>query len=177
MIDALFDTETTGLPGPHLLPLDKQPHIIEFYSCLVSRETGEIIDELDQLFSVPVAITPEITRITGITEADLKGQPTIAEFCPKIVDFFGRANRVVAHNLAFDIQMVEIEMQRYGYEVAWPEKLCTVEMTEHLDGFRLSLTALHEKLFGEIFKGSHRAREDVNAMKRCYLELIKRGEI
>jgi hypothetical protein len=73
--------------------------------------------------------------------------------------------------------MVEIEMQRHGCDIIWPEKICTVEMTEHMDGFRLSLTALHEKLFGEAFKGSHRASADVHAMKRCYSELIKRGEI
>lgn len=177
MIDLLFDTETTGLVGPQLLALDKQPYVIEFYGCLVSRETGEVLDEIDQLFSVPVPVTPEITRITGLTDADLQGKPTFGEFCPKFVEFFGRADRVVAHNLAFDWQMMNIEMQRNGHAIDWPELFCTVEMTEHVDGFRLSLTALHEKLFGTAFKGAHRGREDVDALRRCYFELIKRGEI
>lgn len=177
MIDLIFDTETTGLVGPHLLALDKQPHVIELYACLVSRETGETLDEIDQLFSVPVPVTAEITRITGIKDEDLKGKPRIKDHMPRILDFFGRADRVVAHNLSFDRQMMDIEFQRAGAALEWPELLCTVEQTEFMDGFRLSLTALHEKLFGVAFKGAHRAAEDVDALKRCYFELIKRGEV
>lgn len=36
---------------------------------------------------------------------------------------------------------------------------------------------MHEFLFGERFTNSHRAREDVHALLRCYKELVNRGEI
>ena len=62
-------------------------------------------------------------------------------------------------------------------ECEWPRLCCTVENTEWLHGHRLSLSALHEELFGEPFSGAHRARTDVAALTRCYLELVKRGDL
>lgn len=73
--------------------------------------------------------------------------------------------------------MIDFEMKRLVTELAWPERLvCTVEATEHLKGHRLSLTKLYEHLFpGENFPGAHRAKADVQALVRCYVEMFKQG--
>jgi len=52
-----------------------------------------------------------------------------------------------------------------------------VQETEWIKGHRLSLSALHEELFGEPFSGAHRARVDVDALTRCFNELRQRGDI
>lgn len=177
MIDLLFDTETTGLTRPSIAALDKQPYVIEFYGMLVDRNTWAVVDELDILINVPVKLDKDITRITGLTDDDLKDAPKFNEISAQIRGLVGRADRVVAHNLSFDMEMLDIEFARLGDTMQWPEAVCTVEETEYLQGYRLSLTALHEFLFGEGFKGAHRARDDVQAMFRCYRKLVEMGEI
>jgi hypothetical protein len=38
----------------------------------------------------------------------------------------------------------------------------------------MTMAGLHEYLFKEKFEGAHRARVDVQALKRCCLELMRR---
>ena len=173
----LFDTETTGLRLPSIASQSRQPYIIEYYGCIVDETTWQIISEIDELISVPVPVTAEITKITGITPADLAGKPSFDALAPAIKQQIESVDRVVAHNATFDRDMVNGEMDRHGFTVQWPEIVCTVERTEHLFGHRLTMTALHEHLFGEGFKGAHRAKDDVAALLRCYRELVARGEI
>jgi DNA polymerase-3 subunit alpha len=73
--------------------------------------------------------------------------------------------------------MINNEMRRLGLTVAWPRVICTVEETEHLKGHRLKLSDLYELLFGEKFANAHDAKADVEALAKCYFELVKRGEI
>ena len=75
----------------------------------------------------------------------------------------------------FDFNMINIEFKRLGLEVSWPEVICTIEATEWLHGYRLSLTSLYQELFDEKFSNAHEAKADVHALGRCYIEMIKRG--
>lgn len=173
----IFDTETSDLIGNSLLADRHMPHIIEFYGCIVNEE-GDVVEELDFLCKPPQPISETTTRITGITQEDVKDAPPFSYFADKVFELIESADTVVAHNLSYDKEVVNVEAKRLGREVAWPADLvCTVEQTEHLKGHRLSLSALHEYLFGEPFTGAHRARVDVEALAQCYLELVRRGEI
>lgn len=175
----LFDTETSGLIQNELMPVKDQPHIIELYACIVDDEVGpEPLEELEFLCKPPVKLEPIITNITGLTDAILRDKPAFQHYAPEVQKFWKRANAVVAHNLAFDHAMLRHEFARIGQELEWPKILCcTVASTEHLQGFRLTLQKLHEHLFGQGFEGGHRARIDVLAMARCWVELRKRGEL
>jgi DNA polymerase III epsilon subunit-like protein len=173
----LFDTETTGLIFNRTLPLDKQPEIIEFYGCLADLVTGKVFAEIDTLVLPSSPIPAEATNANGITNEMVKGAPQFRKVAPQIKAMIEQAPLIIAHNLSFDVEMVEIDMERVGLKIAWPRKLCTVEQTLHLKGFRLSLSALHEYLFGEAFSGAHRAKVDVEAMLRCCVELKKRDII
>jgi DNA polymerase III epsilon subunit-like protein len=105
----------------------------------------------------------------------LKDAPWFKDKASDLKKFIEGHDRVVAHNLSFDMDRVNNEMERAGLVVEWPkDRICTVEQTEWLKGFRLSLGALYEFLFKENFPNAHRAENDVRAMSRCYIELIKR---
>ena len=175
MIALLFDTETDGLVENHVIPLDRQPHIIEWYSCVADLSTGEVLDELDLLIRPSAPISEDITRITHITNEMLEGKPRFLEVAPQIMSAILKAPMAIAHNASFDQEMLQLEFERIGLNLVWPPLLCTVEQTIHLKGFRLSLTALHEHLFGEPFPEAHRAKSDVQALLRCCVELHKRG--
>lgn len=173
----VFDTETTGLVRNSLVPLEQQPRVIEFFGHTVDDETGEVLQEIEFFCDPGILLPKEITRITGITPDQLKGEKPFSHYAETVAEYGNAADCILSHNLSFDFQIINCELLRCGQ--AWRPKrlLCTVEQTEWMKGHRLSLSALHEELFGEAFKGAHRARVDVEALTRCYLELKKRGEL
>jgi DNA polymerase III epsilon subunit family exonuclease len=173
----LFDTETTGLISNNSLPLDKQPEIIEFYGCLADLETGEIYEDFETFCKPSDPITEEITKITSITNEMVTKAPRFKSVADRIQELIEKAPVVIAHNLSFDVEMLDIEFKRMNRKLRWPRLVCTVEQTVHIKGFRLSLGALHEYLFSESFTGAHRAKADVHAMLRCCCELKKRDVI
>ncbi len=182
----IFDTETTGLIDNHTMKIDKQPEVIEFYGHGVDLATGEIGQTLEVLVK-PVTPIEEgyqggkkIIQITGIDDVLLEEERAVPFNTLKDVfhSFIETAPGVLAHNLSFDMEIIDLEFERRGMKVEWPAtRICTVEQTVHLKGYRLSLAGLHELLFGEEFPKAHRAKNDVMALTRCAVELFKRGEI
>lgn len=176
----VFDTETTGLVKSRLIKLDKQPEVIEFFACLVDLKSGKIDRELDLLIRPTVEYPMSVYTIketkTKLSNDMLYDAPTFKEVAKQIREFLEGAPRLIAHNITFDKEMIEIEHERLQQTITWPLRLdCTVEQTIHLKGHRLSLTALHTLLFDEGFEDAHRARHDVMALTRCAVELQKRG--
>lgn len=168
----LFDTETTGLVKNRLVPLARQPKIVELFGLSLEDEIESV--EINQLFNPGYALDKDVTRITNITDEMLSSAPAFSEKAETIKNSIERHDEVVAHNLSFDKTMVDLEMERAGLKIKWPRLICTVEATEHLKGYRLNLNALHHFLFGEEFTGAHRAENDVRAMAKCFVELRKR---
>jgi DNA polymerase-3 subunit epsilon len=177
MIYGCFDTETTQLINNSLIPLKDQPRVVEF--CMIAiNDEGQIVRELEFLCYPECKISEEASKITGLTDEILKQHPPFSARIDDVIDIIGSIDKVVAHNLPFDMQMLNFEGQRCKKEIKWPKRrVCTVEATEHYKGYRLGLNALHEHLFGAGFDSAHRARVDVEALVRCSVELIKRGDI
>lgn len=175
----IFDTETTGLVENRSTALDKQPYIIEFYAVDCDLKTGEIYEEVGLLIKPPIKISEEITKITTITNEMLVDCLSFEDYdiSEKIIKTIESSKLVIAHNISFDCDMIELECERVSRCVNWPRKLCTVEQTVGLVGVRLTLSKLHEYLFNEPFNGAHRAKVDVMALKRCCEELYKRDVI
>tara|TARA_R110000824_G_scaffold15883_3_gene66577 strand:+ start:14737 stop:15273 length:537 start_codon:yes stop_codon:yes gene_type:complete len=169
----VFDTETTGLIANSLIRKDHQPRIIEFYGCIVDQD-GEVIQELEFLCNPGIKLPPIITKITGLTDADLKDAKPFEEYAEDIISLVQEADSIVAHNLSYDLDIVNFEMDRCDKKAKWPLcRICTVEETEWLKGHRLKLADLFEHLTNEQFKDAHRARNDVKALTRCFNELRK----
>lgn len=170
-----FDTETTGLISSHLLPLKKQPQIIEFYGATVNLATGQIENELDTFVKPSIKITKEITGITHITNEMVENAPPFAKIALNVKALVENAPIVCAHNASYDKEVLQFEFERLGMPIAFPRFICTVEQTIHLKGHRMKLNDLHEYLFGERFEDAHRAKVDTQALIRCAVELYKRG--
>ena len=173
----LFDTETTGLSKNSVMRIEKQPHIIELFGLTLDHELNEV-GIWQSLFSQNKPLEPIIVKITGITDALLSDAPKFFHKAEELKEHIESHDRVVGHNLTFDMDRVDQEMARCNLVVRWPkERICTVEQTEHIKGFRLNLAMLHEHLFGVGFPNAHRAENDVRATTKCYIELVKRGEL
>jgi DNA polymerase-3 subunit epsilon len=171
----IFDTETTGLTLHPDAPIQHQPKIIEFGAVLMSLEDGSVVDTINILIDPGEPITPEITKITGITTADVEGAPKFNDVVADIAVFFGRAEAMVAHNLPFDRSIMEIALKRGGVEgFVFPARsTCTVGLYREQWGRNPKLTELYAEVMGEPLEQTHRALDDVMAM----VEIIQKESI
>jgi len=173
-----MDTETTGLIANTGRALAIQPRVIELCA-FVFNDKGKVMEAFDELFDPGEDISAKITEITSLTNDDLRGKPSFNDRASDVRSFLGKGDVIIAHNLSFDMEMIDNEMRRSELpDVDWPrKKICTVEQTRHIKGFNLNLGALHELLFGEKHENAHRAEADVKALARCYFELKRRGDL
>lgn len=165
----IFDWETTGLTlhpdaKPHL-----QPRAIEFGGLVVER--GEVVEEHSWLINPETDLEPIITQITGLTDDDLRDQPTFAECLPKLSRVFGSCDLMIAHNLPFDEAITRYEARRVGYEgFPFPVRgLCTVQAYQEAWGRRPKLVQLYEHVLGRPLAQSHRALDDCRALAEIVL--------
>lgn len=168
MISIIFDSETTGLLLPSVVPVEKQPRIIEI-ACVVC-EGAEILHQYVQLVDPEMRLPPIITKITGLKDADLVGAPKWREVATHIATYFAMAQRAVAHNLDFDYHMINNEMRRMDPAAVfpWPKGLvCTIQAYIHLKGKWLKQGALYEHFMKKPQAKSHRAMDDVLALHEC----------
>lgn len=172
-----IDTETTGLMENRTIKIDKQPEVFEFFGCLFDLDTGDIKSKHHFLMKPKNKLPAKVTEITGVMDEDLKDAPPFSAVAGEIKQLLETAPLVLAHNASYDMEVLEVEFERLGEKINWPQALCSVEATIHLRGFRLDLTGLHKLLFNEDFSGKHRGENDVMALVRIATELRKRGEI
>src|SRR3954471_5868137 len=179
MLATIVDTETSGLIGTRLVRDQYLPEITEFFGCKVDLSTDDPPEEELHYLAKPSygPVAEEIEKKTHITNEMLKNEKPFKEYAERTRRFLEAAEAVIAHNCAFDKEMIEIEMARANKVMAWPRLICTVEQTLHLQGKRLSLSALHEHLFGVKHKDAHRAKPDVEALVRICREMYKRGDL
>ena len=168
----IFDTETTGLPKhpdakPHV-----QPRVIEFGAVIVDAETGAELNRANFLINPEVEIEEIITKITGLTNDDLRGQPTWKEIAPSIMALFRDCEIMAAHNLPFDSFMLRLDNMRCGIEDwPWPRVgLCTAQENAEIWGRRPKLLELYEHSIGKPLDQTHRASDDAAALT----EIIKK---
>ena len=167
MIHLIFDNETTGLVLHPAAKDCNQPRIIEWGGLLVN-EKGEELGELDLLINPGIPLSPQIVKITGITDDDLRDAPLFAECITQIHKMFAAAEVLIAHNLPFDHRMMELDLARSGASEGWPWprlNICTVQEHAEEFGHRPKLTELYEHYTGHPLAQSHRALDDVRALK------------
>lgn len=167
---AIIDLETTGLKlHPRAKP-ELQPRCIEFGGILLDTEGSESI-KMSQLIYPEQKISAEITKITGITNDDLKGKPVFAKVAKDITDLISKADAVVAHNLPFDKGILCLEFERLGIDFQWPPiQLCTVQENVPVYGYRIKLKDLFREVTGEPWTQKHRALDDCKALARVVME-------
>jgi DNA polymerase III epsilon subunit-like protein len=168
----VFDTETTGLTLHPDAPLAKQPKIIELGAALVDRR-GQVVETLSQLVHPGEEVSAEITKITGITNADLVGAPRFGACLPQLRHIFGQARAVFAHNLPFDKALLHYDLARCGaVEFPWPAaQFCTVGLHRGAWGRNPKLIELYEHTLGRPLPQTHRALDDVLALVEVVVAL------
>ncbi|MBR4092518.1 MAG: PolC-type DNA polymerase III [Oscillospiraceae bacterium] len=158
-----FDLETTGLD-----PLNCK--IIEFGAVKLKELNNE---GTFAMFSDPEMPLPEnITKITGINDSDVIGQPKEEEALRKFIEFCGENPVLVAHNAPFDTAFIRNACEKYNIEF----NFCTIDtipMTRMLlPGMRkYTLDHVADSLSLGKFN-HHRALDDAEMLARIFCKLI-----
>jgi DNA polymerase III subunit epsilon len=150
-----LDLETTGLD--HVVDVPIEVGLVRFAYDHDGRILG-VTDELEALEDPGRPLSPEVVRITGITDADLAGQRFPDDAVARLLDGVGL---VIAHNAGFDRPFAERRWPAFE-EKAWGCSLREIDWRD-ADGYEGgglgSLLAAHG-----LFFGAHRAVEDGYAL-------------
>jgi DNA polymerase III epsilon subunit-like protein len=110
----VFDVETTGLL-PKTKTLEEYPYITQLSYVIYDKETDTILKSVNHYIKIPEQIEiPEIvTNITGITKeiCETKGI-SIIDALTEFYHDLHNCDIIVAHNYAFDYQIIQAEMKR-----------------------------------------------------------------
>jgi DNA polymerase-3 subunit epsilon len=160
----ILDTETTGLDW-------RAENIIELAMLAVDvdMQSGQPVGELEvyEDFEDPGRpIPPEIVKLTGITDQDVKGHQLNEA---KIKDMVARADLIVAHNAGFDRPFVEHRLEVFEHK-AWACSFAGINWKAQGLG-----SAKLEFLCSELgwFYDAHRAQVDCHALLRVLSSPLK----
>ncbi len=145
-----FDIETTGL--------DKNTDaIIEIGA--VKIKNGEIIEKFDTFVNPERYISYDITKLTGISNEDVEGAPTIDKALVDFKNFIGDS-LLIAHNASFDMGFIRTNAVRLGLRIgnrSIDTLLLSRAMLPDLKKHTLDVVAAHLKI-NEV--AHHRADDD-----------------
>ena len=157
-----FDTETTGLNA-------QNDRLTEIGACIFR---GNEIKAVFSTFVNPgMHIPDEITRLTGITDEDVKDAPGEAEALQAFMAFAGKLP-VIAHNAHFDMSFLNAVCTRNGIEYN-PVVLDTLIMARALlpELKRHKLDTVSDHLGLPKFN-HHRASDDAAVVQRIMTKFI-----
>lgn len=117
-----IDIETTGL--------GRSARIIELGAVRIRH--GRKVAEYSQLVNPQIPIPAKVTQITGITDRDVKGKPTIDKALPRFYAFCGH-DTWIGHNIRrFDLPVIAREAERAGVGMPDVSFYDTLEISQTL---------------------------------------------
>lgn len=155
------DLETTGLSPEH-------DAIMEIGA--VRFRPDRVLDSWSTLVDPQRPIPFKIQHLTGISQADVAGAPSLSQALAELSRFAGN-HPVVGHNVSFDLAF----LNRHGALLRNPP-VDTFELASILlpEAPQYSLGALADRL-GISLPVRHRALEDATATKDLFLALLERA--
>lgn len=154
----VFDLETTGL--------EKETDKIIEIGALKYRN-NELVDEFSVLINPEIKLPSVITKITGLTDEDLKDKDTIDNVLPKFINFIEDLT-LIAHNSEFDLGFIEENIKRLGLNMITNKNNDTVEIARKYipKAYNYKLETL--KKYFHLEYGSHRSVDDCKTTNYVY---------
>lgn len=134
MIELFFDFETTGLVNrDEDLDHESQPHIMEF--ALVKRVDDEEIAAMASLVQCDKNPHPKALEVHGLTASMCLFGMSPDVMLEIFAEMSGDVDRIISHNISFELQMVGIATRRYlqtTSEACLPKdkRFCTMRESE-----------------------------------------------
>ena len=180
MTNLFLDTETIGFSPCHLMS----------FAAIIDNDDGREVARLS-CYVQPYyqdEVSAGAFKIHGLTKkyCDTCGLPIKQAL--SIFSSLSRENpMVVAHNIKFDTKVLQLAYSSQNLEIpAFSNTYCTMERSTAMvrlektngSGYKWpKLSELHRFLFDADFENQHTAFGDCLAMRKCYYELRRRGDI
>ncbi|MFD1849511.1 ATP-dependent DNA helicase DinG [Oceanobacillus bengalensis] len=159
----VIDLETTGHSPT------KDDKIIEVG--IVVIENNEITETKSTFFNPKQSIPPFITKLTGITDEDVKDAPLFHEEADKIIEIF-KDSYLIAHNVPFDLGFLNSELELNGKGKLTNPVIDTVELSRILypksTSYKLNQLAEYLNIQHDV---PHRALSDAYVTAKLFLKL------
>lgn len=171
----IFDTETTGKWDHSTLDDARQPHIVQFAALLVDDncDPAQSIKSQVEFLVKPDGwtIPAEVTAIHGITTETATAYGVPVKLVLSVFKHMAaQAGQIVAHNIAFDRNMIQVEERRCGVKAWLPENKQYCTMQESTDILKLpgkfnrykwpTLAEAYLHFTGRALEGAHGALAD-----------------
>ncbi len=185
-----FDTETNGKALNFNAPatdLNNWPRVTQLGWQVYDKDEN-LISEKSLLIKPDGWVVPKekffIDNNMSTERCEEFGIP-LSEAVSQLIEDMEKSDYLIAHNMAFDINVIGAEFIRLGTK---PTKeltqICTMkEGTNYckIPSFRgykwPTLTELYTKIFNEGFEGAHDALDDVKACSKSFFAMKKAGHI
>jgi DNA polymerase III epsilon subunit-like protein len=185
----VFDTETTGkadFKNPD--KVDNQPRLVQLAAVLVqtTEKVAEIKSEINILVDPGVPIPPDASKVHKIFDADVKAFGMSTKVAVSIFNnLLKRADRIVGHNIDFDILVM---LSEYRREILDPvllrrgkiPRVCTMKTSTDIlklpgrYGYKFpTLGETYSYFKGAPLSGAHNALVDVRATVDILVALEK----
>jgi DNA polymerase III epsilon subunit-like protein len=191
MLSLIFDCETTGKINFDIPFSDEtQPHLVELAFELFDQDDQRVVAQGDIIVAPLIRIPREAQKIHGITDERAKRygvRPVVAAAI--FSNFVTLADRLVCHNVQYDISMMAIEftrLKRPTSPIMGKSSFCTMEASTDIiripfknkKGFKWpSLDEAYRALVDKDgFSGAHQASNDVQATRKILLALEKKHD-
>jgi DNA polymerase III subunit epsilon len=125
-----------------------------------------------------IPIHPEATAVHGITAEDVATCPTFADLAAEISKAIAGADVIVGYNVAFDIDMLQVEFERAKLprlDLATKQIVDVLRLWHHVEP--RTLIAAHEKFLGWPMADAHAASADVAATGRVLSAMLEKFEL
>jgi DNA polymerase-3 subunit epsilon len=177
-----LDTETTGLPR-EVAMTGRLPRVVQL-AAVLTDPYGRVLDEFCTLIRPDGWRIPQkAIAIHGITTKRCREEGVPAEDAlARLTAFALRSDTLVAHNLEFDLFMLDIEYRLAGCAFPFEGhiKRCTMKETAHLVGLRSprrpdrykwpKLEEAYHHFVGADLVDAHDALADVRACAAIYFK-------
>uniref|UniRef100_UPI0039A6FA06 exonuclease domain-containing protein n=1 Tax=Ornithobacterium rhinotracheale TaxID=28251 RepID=UPI0039A6FA06 len=162
-----FDLETTGINVGN----DK---IVEI-SILKVYPNGEK-ENRTWLVNPERSIPPETTAIHGISDDDVKDQPTFKELAPKVVEILKDSDIAGFNSNRFDVPLLAEELLRAGQDIDLKKcRPIDVQVIFHKKEPR-NLSAAYKFYCNKDLENAHSAAADTNATYEIFVEQVAKYE-
>ena len=160
----VFDVETTGLSA-------ERDRLIEIAA--VKVKNGAEIDSFESYINPQRPISELITRLTSITNDDVKDAPLEKEVMTNFYNWIDEDDILVAHNAKFDLGFLDTCFERLGLENKNNASIDTlfVSRAENKEAKRHGLSNL-AKLYKVRLVQHHRAIYDTKATAEIFVKML-----
>jgi DNA polymerase III epsilon subunit-like protein len=119
----IFDTETTGLLPKTNVDISLYPYIVQLSYIIFNTKNNKIEKVFNQIIRPEIQIPTESSNIHKITDNIAKEYDFgIERSLNYFMDDYYQCNKLVAHNLKFDLTVLKAEYTRYASKITEPRK-------------------------------------------------------